>query len=330
MAGGPDSLPLLEHPLVYTAGQSAPKPTNARLTDTRRRHRPGSHHLARTRAIGRVPHHRTGRALDVVNFVRRLEQSLIDVCAEFGLDAGGSTAAPAWAAGGGPARPARSPPRHPVARGVTPARLRLNCDCDLACVRPDRAVRDHRRRVTSLTAELGRRVGVEDVQERVAEAVATPRRPAPSVPVPSQASSVERRSVTASLRPEVRNAETPSNASRRGSRPARWARVHRPEGRWSAVRACTPSAKRPAAPTSTSAGGPRGHLPHRRRAAPVAATSARSTPAKPAELDRDEPRRVAESVAAMGQYATVTGWPVTTRLTAGAGCMPRPSAPSSG
>ena len=78
---------------------------------------------------------------------------------------------------------------------------------------------------------------------------------------------------------------------------------------WSSARACTRCARRPAARTSSSAG-----RTARRRSssaatsAPGAATSARSTPASPPPLDRDEPRRVAESVATMGlRYATITG-----------------------
>ena len=47
---------------------------------------------------------------------------------------------------------------------------------------------------------------------------------------------------------------------------------------------------------------------------------------KPDELDRDEPRRVAESVRTMGlRYATVTGVAATTCPTAVPGCTPRPS-----
>lgn len=50
---------------------------------------------------------------------------------------------------------------------------------------------------------------------------------------------------------------------------------------------------------------------------------------KPAELDRDEPRRVAESVQAMGlRYSTVTGWRVTICPMAVRGCTPKPCAPS--
>ena len=75
------------------------------------------------------------------------------------------------------------------------------------------------------------------------------------------------------------------------------------------ARACTPSARRPAAPTSTNAGRT-GRRPSSSAATSArgAATSARSTPASRPSSTRDEPRRVAESVATMGlRYATVTG-----------------------
>ncbi len=74
-----------------------------------------------------------------------------------------------------------------------------------------------------------------------------------------------------------------SSASRRGSRPScAPARSTPNSSRWSAARACTPCARRPAAPTSTNAG--RTARPPSSSAAssaPGAATSARSTPASP-------------------------------------------------
>ena len=112
------------------------------------------------------------------------------------------------------------------------------------------------------------------------------------------------------LRLEVRNSQTPIERkppwikTRLRTGPS----VHRTAERWSGAKGCTRSARRPAAPTSSSAG-----RTARRRSssaatsAPGAATSARSTPASRAARP-DEPRRVAESVAAMGlRYATITG-----------------------
>ena len=52
---------------------------------------------------------------------------------------------------------------------------------------------------------------------------------------------------------------------------------------------------------------------------------------RPEPLDRDEPRRVAESVQAMGlRYATVTGVARDDLDDEGPGCMPRRSGPSTG
>jgi lipoyl(octanoyl) transferase len=105
--------------------------------------------------------------MDVVAYVRALEESMIRVCAEFGLQAirveGRSGT---WL----PASPARGLPERKVgaigarvARGVTMHGLALNCDCDLSWF--DRIVpcgiRDAG--VTSLTAETGIPVSVADV-----------------------------------------------------------------------------------------------------------------------------------------------------------------------
>ena len=113
------------------------------------------------------------------------------------------------------------------------------------------------------------------------------------------------------LRVEARNAETPIE------RKPEWIRTTAkmgPEytelqGAGEDARACTRCARRPAAPTSSSAGRTaRRPSSSAASSAPAAATSARSTPASPEDLDRDEPRRVAESVQQMGlRYATITG-----------------------
>src|ERR1700756_163749 len=81
-----------------------------------------------------------------------------------------------------------------------------------------------------------------------------------------------------------------SSASRRGSRPApRWARNTRSSRRWSGEDGGAPSL-------------PGGNSGPRR------CDFCQIDTGKPAELDRDEPRRVAESVQAMGlRYSTVTG-----------------------
>lgn len=174
VAGGPDTLLLLEHPPVYTAGkrtESHERPVDSiPVVDTDRGgkitwHGPGQ--LVGYPIVG------LGEQLDVVNYVRRLEQSLIAVCSELGLDAGrveGRSGVWLPPAGGQPARKIAAIGVR-VARGVTLHGFALNCDCDLGafsaivpCGITDAAV-------TSLTAELGRRIGVEDVRARVAGAV---------------------------------------------------------------------------------------------------------------------------------------------------------------
>ena len=108
-----------------------------------------------------------------MNFVRRLEDSLIAVCADLGLRTDRVEGRSGVWIPGDADRPARKVGAIGVrvARATTLHGFALNCDCDLGafgsivpCGIPDAGV-------TSLTAELGRRVGVEDVVDRVADAV---------------------------------------------------------------------------------------------------------------------------------------------------------------
>ena len=174
VAGGPDTLLLLEHPPVYTAGrrtESHERPVdNIPVVDTDRGgkitwHGPGQ--LVGYPIVG------LGEQLDVVNYVRRLEQSLIAVCSGLGLDAGrveGRSGVWLPPAAGRPARKIAAIGVR-VARGVTLHGFALNCDCDLGAFSAIVPCGITDAGVTSLTAELGRRVGVEDVRARVAEAV---------------------------------------------------------------------------------------------------------------------------------------------------------------
>jgi lipoyl(octanoyl) transferase len=174
VAGGPDTLLLLEHLPVYTAGkrtESHERPVdNIPVVDTDRGgkitwHGPGQ--LVGYPIVG------LGEQLDVVNYVRRLEQSLIAVCTELGLDAGrveGRSGVWLPPAGGRPARKIAAIGVR-VARGVTLHGFALNCDCDLGAFSAIVPCGITDAGVTSLTAELGRRVGVEDVRARVAGAV---------------------------------------------------------------------------------------------------------------------------------------------------------------
>ena len=174
VAGGTDKLLLLEHPSVYTAGRRTlehERPTDGTpVTDTDRGgkitwHGPGQ--LVGYPIIG------LAEPLDVVNYVRRIEESLIKVCADLGLDVGrveGRSGVWAPAGDGKPARKLAAIGVR-VSRATTLHGFALNCDCDLnafarivPCGITDAGV-------TSVSAELGHRVGVEDVRAAVAEAV---------------------------------------------------------------------------------------------------------------------------------------------------------------
>jgi lipoyl(octanoyl) transferase len=174
VAGGPDTLLLLEHPPVYTAG---------RRTEPHERPSDGTPVIDTDRG-GKITWHGPGQLvgypiiglaepLDVINYVRRLEESLITVCADLGLDTirveGRSGV---WVPAG-----AGRPERKVAAIGVRVARattlhgFALNCDCDLSAfsgIVPC-GIRDAG--VTSLSAELGRAVAVDEVRSAVADAV---------------------------------------------------------------------------------------------------------------------------------------------------------------
>ncbi len=174
VAGGPDTLLLLEHPPVYTAGkrtEAHERPVDGTpVIDSDRGgkitwHGPGQ-------LVG-YPVIRLAEPMDVMDYVRRLEQSLIRVCADFGLAAGrvgGRSGVWLPAAAGRPERKIAAIGIR-VARGVTLHGFALNCDCDL---RPFSAIVPcgiADAGVTSISAELGRPIGVSDVRIRVAEAV---------------------------------------------------------------------------------------------------------------------------------------------------------------
>ena len=173
-AGGPDTLLLLEHPAVYTAGRRTEpheRPVDGTpVTDTDRGgkitwHGPGQ--LVGYPIIGLAD------PIDVVNYVRRLEEALICVCTALGLAAGRVAGRSGVWLPADNARPARKVAAIGVRvqRATTLHGFAINCDCDLAafgaivpCGIADAAV-------TSLSVELGRRVSVDDVRARVADAV---------------------------------------------------------------------------------------------------------------------------------------------------------------
>src|SRR5205807_886032 len=111
--------------------------------------------------------------LDVVNYVRRIEEALIKVCTDVGLQVGRIDGRSGVWVPAGSGRPARKVAAIGVrvSRATTMHGFALNCDCDLdafATIIPC-GITDAG--VTSISAELGYRVGVDDVRAAVADAV---------------------------------------------------------------------------------------------------------------------------------------------------------------
>ncbi len=174
LAGGSDTLLLLEHPPVYTAGRrtlAEERPTDdTPVIDTDRGgkitwHGPGQ-------LVG-YPIITLSEPLDVVNYVRRIEESLIKVCTELGLAAGRVDGRSGVWLPAGDGRPARKVAAIGVrvSRATTLHGFALNCDCDLDAFERIVPCGITDAGVTSISAELGRRVGVDDVRSAVAEAV---------------------------------------------------------------------------------------------------------------------------------------------------------------
>ena len=166
----PDTVLLLEHPPVYTAGKR---------TEPWERPADGTPVIDVDRG-GRITYHGPGQLVgypivaltepvDVVEYVRRLEAVLIDVCAGIGLAVtrieGRSGV---WLTG--PDRKVAAIGVR-VAQGVTMHGFSLNCDPDMAAYGGIVACGIEDAGVTSLTRELGRRVGVEDVLDPVEAAL---------------------------------------------------------------------------------------------------------------------------------------------------------------
>jgi lipoyl(octanoyl) transferase len=178
----PDTVLLLEHQPVYTAGKRTEpheRPFDGTpVVDTDRGgkitwHGPGQ-------LVG-YPIVKLTEPIDVVAFVRRLEEMMIAVCAEAGVTAGQIEGrSGTWVAAD-----ARGPDRKVgaiglrVASGVTMHGFALNVDCDLSvfsrivpCGIADAGV-------TSLSAELDRPVTVPDVLPAVERYLAAFLAPAP-------------------------------------------------------------------------------------------------------------------------------------------------------
>jgi len=174
VAGGPDTLLLLEHPSVYTAG---------RRTEPHERPVDGTPVIDTDRG-GKITWHGPGQLvgypiigladpIDVVNYVRCLEESLIAVCTGLGLSVGRVAGrSGVWLPAEG-ARPARKVAAIGVRvqRATTLHGFALNCDCDLSAFDAIVPCGIADAGVTSLSAETGHRVSVADVRAPVAGAV---------------------------------------------------------------------------------------------------------------------------------------------------------------
>ncbi|HEY8455304.1 MAG TPA: lipoyl(octanoyl) transferase LipB [Actinopolymorphaceae bacterium] len=185
----PDSVLLLEHQAVYTAGKRTlpfERPVDADGTPVVDVDRGGKITWHGPGQLVGYPIVQLPEPVDVVAFVRRLEEALMEVCAEVGLK---TTQIPGrsgvWVAADdrGPDRKVAAIGLR-VARGVTMHGFALNCDCDLSaydkivpCGLSDAGV-------TSLTAELGYRVTVADVLEPTERALTRMLADSPQVAVP--------------------------------------------------------------------------------------------------------------------------------------------------
>ena len=166
--GGRETVLLLEHPPVFTCGKRT-KPDERPLD-------PGGAEVIDVDRGGKITFHGPGQLVGypivrlpdhvlVVDYVRRVEEALIGVCTDLGV----TTARVPGRSGVWVAEDDRGPERKVaalgirVSRGVTMHGFALNCDVDLSwydrfvpCGISDAGV-------TSLSAELGRDVTVEEV-----------------------------------------------------------------------------------------------------------------------------------------------------------------------
>ena len=172
---GPDVLMLLEHPPVYTAG---------RRTQPEDRPTDGTPVIDVDRG-GRITWHGPGQLvgypivlldapMDVVDYVRRLEEALIRVCHELGLERAGRIEGRSgvWlpAEGFTPERKIAAIGVR-IQGGITQHGFAINCNADMGdfgkivpCGIADAGV-------TTLSTELGREVTIDEVTDAVTAAV---------------------------------------------------------------------------------------------------------------------------------------------------------------
>lgn len=166
VAGGPSTVLYVEHPSVFTAGKRT-RPEDLPVDGSR---------VVEVDRGGRITWHGPGQLVaypivrlpdpvDVMEFVRRLEEAVMRVCTSFGLTTirvAGRTGV--WL----PATDTRRERKIAaigvrVARGVTMHGLALNADPDLDWFNRIVPCGISDADVTSLTAELGREVTIAEV-----------------------------------------------------------------------------------------------------------------------------------------------------------------------
>jgi lipoyl(octanoyl) transferase len=217
-----DTVLLLEHPPVYTAGKRTSwweRPVDGTpVVDVDRGgritwHGPGQ-------LVG-YPILKLGLPLDVVAHVRRVEEVLIRTCADLGVDTvrvEGRTGV--WVPGvDGRLDRKIAAIGVRVAQGVTMHGFALNCDCDLGAFARIVPCGISDAEVTSLSAELGREVPVAKVlpyAERHLRGVLDPERH-PAVPGRGQGADVRG--------PELLGGEVPDTLERARLRGAEGERV---------------------------------------------------------------------------------------------------------
>jgi lipoyl(octanoyl) transferase len=162
----PDTVLLLEHPAVFTAGKRTEpweRPTgDTPVVDVDRGgkitwHGPGQ-------LVG-YPIVKLPDPVDVIAFVRRMELMLIDICAAVGVNGvqvEGRSGVWVPADDRGPDRKVAAIGLR-IARGVTMHGFSINCDADLAAFGTFVPCGITDAGVTSLTQELGRPVPVEEI-----------------------------------------------------------------------------------------------------------------------------------------------------------------------
>jgi lipoyl(octanoyl) transferase len=169
----PDTLLLLEHDSVYTAG---------RRTDRSERPTDPDTPVIEVDRGGKITWHGPGQLVgyplvrlpepvDVIGHVRRIEDLLISACAALGVPGRRIDGRSGVWAGAAPAYAKVAAVGVRVARGATMHGFALNCDCDLTAFDPivPCGIRDAG--VTSLSVLTGRTIGVADARDAVLAAL---------------------------------------------------------------------------------------------------------------------------------------------------------------